>query len=518
MIAREFARELIENMVASIVERVMAINRRAATLRRWSVIIVGGVIWAFIAFSAHPFVPDPDIPWNFLEYPFRVLFATDVFKHVLIGAVVFWLAYRTAALYLDDIFELNNVRVAERFIRQAAFGSQYDLIEIMNGNVPEKYKNSPIILIGGPGKVRVYLENAALFEKVNGQPHVIGPTVQKTSSETLSEVSRETPGFSGWFRRIYFILSGEGDAERTETDGTVLLEGFESFRSVIDLRDQVETMTVVSRTRDGILIRAEDIRVISSIFRGDQVPTLEKPYPFSSEAFETLVYTMPREWSFPQIFYQINRWLGRFISHHTLSEFLTAISTPEVQKQIGEAVQEATQANSADTAEGDGVISQQLTNIPLITSRPEIRDLFYDYNDFVKKAQEKGVELRWIGLGTWVFPNSIIPERHIHAWRLTQENLIRGSQPALDRVRQESKAARLPGIIRVCPLGRALELDLKDEVHWKMNMARMANGYIARLDEAVDIYQSRGEADRPEAKRLETIRNLLARAAATYLS
>lgn len=518
MIARMFIRELFERMVADVVDRIMVINRGAATLRRWSVILIGGTIWAFIAFREHPFVYNQDIPLGFLVYPFRALFAADVFKHVLISAVVFWLAYRTAAVYLDDIFELNNVRVAERFIRQSAFGSRYDLIEIMDGKVADKYKNSPIYLIGGPGKVRVYLENAALFEKIDGQPHVIGPTVPKTSQEALAEHSTGASGILKWIKRIYFLLTGEGDGESPGSDGTVLLEGFESLRSIIDLRDQVETMTVISRTRDGILIRAEDLRVVFSIYRDNQFSTLVKPYPFSPEAFETLVYTMPRVAFIPNISHQINRWLGRFISRHTLSEFLAAIESPEIQEYAGEATQEAAQVTGAETAGGNGTYNQRLANMPPFKSRPEIRELFYDYNDFVKKAQEKGVELRWIGLGNWVLPNSIIPEKHLRAWRLTQENLIRGSQAALDSVRVESKVARLPGIIRVCPLGRVLDLDLRDEVHWKNNMAHLTNGYIGKLEEALDIYGFRQQADSPEAQRIEKLKQHLSRVAGGYIS
>jgi hypothetical protein len=151
-------------MVGALVEPKL----RAASYRRILLISVGGILWAVVAYVLHPFVPNSDPMPSLLLYPFRALFAADVFKHVLVGVFVFWLAYRAAAIYLDDIFELKNIRIAERFIRQSAFASQYDVLEIKDGEVSLNDQDSPIFLIGGPGKVRVYLENAAVFEQVGG--------------------------------------------------------------------------------------------------------------------------------------------------------------------------------------------------------------------------------------------------------------------------------------------------------------------------------------------------------------
>ena len=129
-------------------------NLRAASYRRIGLIFVGGIVWAVLAYILHPFVPNSQPRLSLLFYPFRALFAADVLKHVLVGVFVFWLAYRAAAVYLDDIFELKNIRIAERFIRQSAFASKYDVLDIKDGEVNLNDRNSPIFLIGGPGKVR----------------------------------------------------------------------------------------------------------------------------------------------------------------------------------------------------------------------------------------------------------------------------------------------------------------------------------------------------------------------------
>ena len=49
--------------------------------------------------------------------------------------------------------------------------------------------------------------------------------------------------------------------------------------------------------------------------------------------------------------------------------------------------------------------------------------------DFTRAQIERGVELFWIGLGTWrvpteIFPETrIVPQQHIEAWKISRENL-----------------------------------------------------------------------------------------------
>ena len=239
MYARILARSLWKSVVSHLASSLVVTNPRGAAFRRWSLIAIGGIVWAVFAYSRHPFIPNSDFMRSLVEYPFRALFAPDVFKHVLVGAFVFWFAYRAAAIYLDDIFELKNVRVAEKFIRQSAFADRYDVIEIKDGEVSLKDQASPIFLIGGPGKVRVYLENAAIFERIGGIPHVIEPTTSKkgeknkiSEPENKSLIAR-TQGLVGAISRV------EDSEQRSNKDSVRVLGSFERLRRVIDLRDQV---------------------------------------------------------------------------------------------------------------------------------------------------------------------------------------------------------------------------------------------------------------------------------------
>ena len=133
MYARSLARSIWRSVVSHLVSALVEPNLRAASYRRISFLLLGGLAWATLGYILHPYVPNSDPMLSFLLYPFRALFAADVFKHVLVGGFVFWLAYRAAGIYLDDIFELKNIRIAERFIRQSAFASQYDVLEVKDG-------------------------------------------------------------------------------------------------------------------------------------------------------------------------------------------------------------------------------------------------------------------------------------------------------------------------------------------------------------------------------------------------
>ena len=514
MYARLLARSIWKSVVSHLVSALVAPNLRAASYRRVSLILIGGISWAILAYILHPYVPKSDPMLSLVLYPFRALFAADVFKHVLVGAFVFWLAFRAAGIYLDDIFELKNVHIAERFIRQSAFASQYDVLDIKDGDVNLKDRKSPMFLIGGPGKVRVYLENAALFEQVGGTPHVIGPTISKISNASKSDQSTGKPihtrsqGLLAAFMR--FIRA----AYETENDGARILGSFERLRSVIDLRDQVQEISVHARTRDGILIQVKNMRVIYSVRRDGQESTLEKPYPFNQEAVESLVYDLSRESWTDAMAAQIKREIAAFIARHTLSEFLAAIGRPELEqasKNFAEVQIEADRlAGMEDHFEID------VPDPPPFVPRPGISDLFYDYSNFVARVRNKGVELRWIGIGTWDFPTDIIPERHLQAWRITYENLARGNDAVLESLSASSWTEQMLAIVRDTPLDNFSQIDTADQDMRKMSLVTLVKGYRGKLHLALEAFDRRDESDTQAARRVRDVWTHLAHVISHY--
>ncbi len=514
MYARLLARSLWKSVVSHLVSSVVITSPRGAAFRRWSLIAIGGITWLVFAYSRHPFVPNSDPIPNYLVYLTRALFAADVFKHVLVGAFVLWFAYRAAAIYLDDIFELKNVRIAERFIRQSAFASQYDVIEIKDGEVSLKDQASPIFLIGGPGKVRVYLENAAIFERIGGMPHVIEPTTTKKGEKT-GQREPESGSLLARSRGLVGAITRVGESGKVAPkDSARVLGSFERLRRVIDLRDQVLEISVEGRTRDGIPIRAKNMRVIFSVLRDGRDSTLTKPYPFSPEAIESLVYELSRESWTDAMAGQIKRELGAFIARHTLSEFLAAIGRPEIEQAT---IIAAEIQGEADRLSGiDESFKIDVPDAPPFVPRPGISDLFYDYSDFVARARKKGIELRWIGLGTWAFPTDIIPERHLQAWRISYENLARGSEAAITTISEKIRVEHLLAILHETPIGIFNPIDKNEDSMRKMNMVTLVNGYRGKLHAALEVYDRRDESASPEARRVRDVWTHLAHVVAHY--
>jgi len=153
---------------------------------------------------------------------------------------------------------------------------------------------------------------------------------------------------------------------------------------------------------------------------------------------------------------------------------------------------------------------------PPFVPRPGISDLFYDYSNFVARVRNKGVELRWIGIGTWDFPTDIIPERHLQAWRITYENLARGSEAALDTLSTTSWTEQMLAIVRDTPLDKFSQVDLADEDVRKMNFVTLVNGYRGKLHLALEAFDRRDESDTPAARRVRDVWTHLAHVVSHY--
>jgi hypothetical protein len=414
--------------------------------KRLTVIIavLFGFLWAFLAYQATS--PDWDTQFSaqLVMYPFQALFSAHVFRHVVVLGLAFWFAFRMAALYLADIFELDNISVAERFILQGALGSQYNTLVIRDGAVPREQQDSPVIRIGGPGWVRVHLENAALFETYNGFSRVIGPTGENRND-------------------------------------AVALSAFERLRDVIDLRDQMADLTVEARTSDGVRIRAEDVHIVFSVYRSNLPSTLSQPYPFDPDALLRLFYTQERGSVAMAMSSLIRGELAKFISQHSLNEFLASITAEDQERMVAEINQAAVQPVGAGPMEET---RPSFTAPPFITRPQMITELFAA--EFAARARSRGVELKWIGVGIWVTPDEIVPQRHLEAWRLSLENLVRGSPQELDRLRRESETMEFYRLVQEVPL---LTFRRNQELPSTERMRRMIIAFHSRLNEVLETLE-----------------------------
>ncbi|MFQ5615249.1 MAG: hypothetical protein ACE5GO_02155 [Anaerolineales bacterium] len=404
-------------------------------------------------------------------------FAADIFRHVLVIGFAFWVTFQIASIYLDDIFELDDTSIAARFIRVAAFVGRYHRVHIIDGGISPKNKDSPVFRIGGPGKVLVHLENAALFEDIHGNPRVILPEDRYTQ-----------------------------------------LEGFERLRTIVDLRDQfLDSQPVPGRTKDGIQVTAKDVKVVFSVHRG--TPPNQEPASSSSaqngsdkdekqeqkslyydrealeDAIKNLTYKqIKRAWS-ASAKQNILPKLRAFIGQHTLDEFLANVN-PEELAAIRQKMQSQSPSGQAGSPTLDpSMLSEFMARIEITQSvqgKPE-------------DGRGRGFDVHWVGVGTWETPE-VIPKHHIEAWELTAQNRVDGSEYALAKLQRESRSEELRRLIQDVPI-QAFGLLLRGEDPKPKNVKyRLARAYREKLNNARDIYLRNEQT--PPTELIRTIEHL----------
>lgn len=361
-----------------------------------------------------------------------ILIAMSFVKYVPLLVVVYSLARRMASRYLDDVFELDDEDLASSFLEDVTFGYGHEKITINEGKISEADERSPIILIGGPGKIQVNLDSVALLEKVNGEPRVIYP--------------RKDAWKLGRFDRIREIGKFDEVGKREY--------------AIINLRDQfVSGLSVKSRTKDGIPIEAQGIKVIFSILRkeatDEETASKDDAYLFDETAVRTLVYgqtiitpepAAQSGISFPwstSVIPLITSEMEKMITSRTLSEILATISQKEVDLTSSN---EATIAQMRLEMTGDQktISSGQEKAAPSFQSRSRITAQFFD-DAFREKAANLGVSIQWIDVGTWQLPSPIILEKHKEALNLSRENV--NKRNAVERSKKRHETAEIVNLI-----------------------------------------------------------------------
>lgn len=360
---------------------------------------------------------------------FSTFLHPEVLRHVIAVVAPYMLIHRFAAIYLADIFE-KETSVASRFIKQAAFAEDYLTIRVRAGRLLESNYDSPIVQIGGPGYVTVELDSAAVFERPDGSIRVIGPTARMPH-------------------------------------GRAVIDDFERLRQCIDLRDIVDKQEITSRSKDGIVVKARDIQYSYSIYRGENAKkSLDLPYPFDEEAIKKMVKGVvvpvspgkqPQrtpEWTRPLpggLFVSINIEFANFINQRGLSEFFSSIGSPEEDalRQRAEKIHQDAQALAGQ--DGYNLDESPLKAIPF-TSRPNLAEAMFGSAAFKNFMKGKGLQVNWIGVGTWETPNEIIPENHLEAWKTSLENLRLGGSEQLNRLYDDSRASTLIQRINQLPI------------------------------------------------------------------
>ncbi len=484
----------LKNLVDESLNRIFSLTHHASRLRWYALWVIISLVWLFailfivpeqmfrkqlgiLLFSLGALLtgdPQPFLQAG-LTFLLTVVLHPVVIKFGIALFAPFWLLHRVTSLYLADIFEETEAS-ARHFIIEATFGRDYRSINIAQGMVSaEDAKSSTIIKIGGPGYAKVDLDSAALFERPDGTPHVILP----------------------------------GKKE--------IIDDFERLRRVIDVRDVVETIDLPpTRTKDGIFVGARNIQFSYSVYRGNSPDRTNIPYPCEPAAVESLVYKDGRtvkpgirpsptpEWQLGQFKMggAVIGEIGAFVSKLGLSDFLAAIGEPE-EKKLLERETEIRQTSQTLSGSGENANPDKppLEAPKNFSPRTALTEAFYNQNDFVRRMAEKGFQLNWIGVGTWYTPAEIILDNHREAWRLSRENLARGSQDALNAVRSEATLQELLRLIQIPVYQFFNHFDLLQSGDEKP-LDDILQEYDDILSRALDLYRVGPGALEPKFARL----------------
>ncbi|MCK5053354.1 MAG: hypothetical protein KAR65_03700 [Anaerolineales bacterium] len=332
----------------------------------WLVLIVAfdfpGQIPFLLLQSLPPFLfPILNIISTFLN-PQVLLYLIPVLFSLSIGIIL-------SSRYLADLFELESLWIAIRYLLASFFGWNYPRLKIDRGDVNQLNPTNPINRVGGPGFIQTHLGYAATSEAIDGTPKVYGLAVDETDP-TEPEVD---PSPLAQERSTYFI------------------HGFERLREVVDLRDRlVKVDEIRAVTRDGVLAYARDAQMLFRVYSADKERSLKSPYPFTEESVRRLVYGQPvvegKTRSPDQaLAYVLRHEMIDFIAHHTLEEFLALQPFRSTVKQ--------------HTEQGPAINGLQHIHIPR-------RDLTEHFHTEVlrERLRKQGLELVWVGVGTWEIP------------------------------------------------------------------------------------------------------------------
>ena len=455
------------NGVSVILEKFLSdlfeINQKTARLRLAYLLIFLFFLWIILALFAQPIsdlqgeyffyglLPVAHDPiFYFFDQIISALFSINILRYFLVIISAIWFSSYVVSRFMNQIHNLKNIKPTMSFLQGTAFNlSNQDTLKIESGQVSSQAAKSALYKIGGPGKVMIGLENAAAFDRIDGSVEIIGPTVDMPNS-------------------VYF------------------LSGFEKMREVIDLRDQAIKFNVSTRSKDGIPIHIDEIRLMFSIQRGTLKVTLTRPYSFSSQAAWWLIYQIPGQpWEkiegiirqliidkirnceiavipIPQANQELNheenverfllkkkilnkQWLRKhghpkflFSHYHKNKTIIKTRIKRGSFKKIHPPIYFGTRQKSKPISQQTGI------------SRMSIQTFFQEINQsFSDQIHQRGVKLEWMDFGIWSSPIFELSKQSQN-----YEDFLGKDQPmlnssSLNTISQESRQEELARLFRI---------------------------------------------------------------------
>ncbi len=379
----------------------------------WVVTIVGlrfpGEIPVFWLRNVPQFTyPLLNIASTFLN-PEVLLHLLPVLAGLLLGIVI-------SARYLSDLFELDRFSISWRYLIGALYGLSTPKLHINTGEKDALDSNNPVRRIGGPGIIQTHLGFAAVFESIDGVPRIYG--LAQSMQNELSNQHSATP------------------------QASYAISGFERLRDVVDLRDRIAKVdSIMAETRDGVRVVAQDAQMVFRVFGGDQERSLSNPYPFSEDAIRRIVYAQPvqtgkRRTPADTLKDIVRAEIRAFVQRYSLDEFLAL----QPYRRLVTQENHASKVDLSDDGQGS-------IQIP----RAELTERFHT-PDLHTRLREQGLELDWVGVGTWSVGTVQDPvesdQTLVRTWRNSMRLLLYRSPEYVQRQRLLASQQRPNAIIR----------------------------------------------------------------------
>ncbi len=138
--------------------------------------------------------------------------------------------------------------------------------------------------------------------------------------------------------------------------------------------------------------------------------------------------------------------------------------------------------------------------------RTDLSAKFKKYgSEFSTRAQQLGLELHWIGVGTWKIPEEAsgeaVKEKHLEAWRINRENAERSESSALKNVQEDALLDGKLQLIQEVPIS-SHQANQQRYTEKSVLIECLLRDIWAQLGNALDVYY-RNEVRSSEVENLE---------------
>jgi hypothetical protein len=200
--------------------------------------------------------------------------------------------------------------------------------------------------------------------------------------------------------------------------------------------------------------------------------------------------------------------LSKFMNEYDLNSYLASTGIQELEKAKQE---KDNMGNGAKPLDSSGTDDQQKSKEEEkeVFPHDKVRSLFDQFKgEFSDEAHERGVVLHWIGVGTWKTPIEIVTEKHLEAWKISRDNIVKGSKQALSAFANNTIIDEMTTMIQEVPVGAYQSAIEEYDEHIKI-MKRMLKSYQQQLIKARDFIEAKALFSPEEKAIAEVIREAI---------